>query len=150
LYLLAAPLVFTGVSNVSLLAELARGATVLDLGCGAGMDTLIAAERVWTVGKVVGVDFSPAMLGRARQAAHEAGQSNIYPVQAAAEDLPLESASVDVALVNGLFNLNPAREAIFQELARLVRPGGSVFAAELILKEPALAGEAGNLDDWFA
>jgi arsenite methyltransferase len=141
---------FSGVSNVSLFAELAPGATVLDLGCGAGMDSLIAAERLGPAGQVAGVDFSPAMLGRARQAANGAGWSNIYHVQAAAEDLPFKSASVDVALVNGLFNLNPAREAIFQELARLVRPGGSVFAAELILKEPAPAGEAGNLDDWFA
>ena len=52
--------------------------------------------------------------------------------------------------MNGLFNLNPARAVIFQELARVVRPGGSVFAAELILKEPAPGGEADNLDDWFA
>jgi hypothetical protein len=55
-----------------------------------------------------------------------------------------------VAMVNGLFNLNPARGSIFDELARVVRPGGSVFAAELILREPAPAGEAVNLDDWFS
>jgi arsenite methyltransferase len=147
---LASVQAFSGVSNVSLFAELATGATVLDLGCGAGLDSLIAAERVGPAGTVVGVDFSPAMLERAQQAATMAGRTNINHVQAAAEDLPVNSASVDVALVNGLFNLNPAREAIFQELARLVRPGGSVFAAELILKAPAPAGEAANLDDWFA
>ncbi len=141
---------FTGVSNVSIFAELAPGAAILDLGCGAGMDALIAAERVGPTGTVAGVDFSQAMLARAQRAASEAGWGNIHHTQAAAEDLPLQSASVDVALVNGLFNLNPARRNIFQELARVVRPGGSVFAAELILKEPAPVGEAANLEDWFA
>ena len=141
---------FTGVSNVSMFAELAPGATVLDLGCGAGMDSMIAAERVGPTGTVIGLDFSPAMLARAQRAASQPSWGNIHYAQAAAEDLPLNSASIDVALVNGLFNLNPAREVIFQELARVVRPGGSVFAAELILKEPTAAGEAGNLEDWFA
>ena len=141
---------FTGVSNVSIFADLAPGARVLDLGCGAGTDALIAAERVGPAGTVVGVDFSGAMAERARRAAREAGAGNLLACQAAAEDLPIASASVDTALVNGLFNLNPARAAIFQELARVMRPGGSVFAAELILREPAPAGEADDLDDWFA
>jgi len=141
---------FTGVSNVSIWADLPAGARVLDLGCGAGMDALIAAERVGAGGSVLGVDFSPAMLARAQGAARASRGANLQHVQAAAEDLPLASGSIDVVLVNGLFNLNPARAAIFQELARVVQPGGSVFAAELILKEPAPAGEASHLDDWFA
>jgi arsenite methyltransferase len=141
---------FTGVSNVSIFAELTPGAIVLDLGCGAGMDSVIAAERVRPTGRVFGVDFSQAMLARARRATRAAGPNNLYHCQAAAEALPLPAASVDVALVNGLFNLNPARAAIFQELARVVRPGGSVFAAELILREPTAAAEASNLEDWFS
>jgi SAM-dependent methyltransferase len=141
---------FTGVSNVSLFADVLPGARVLDLGCGAGMDSVIAAERAGPAGSVIGVDFSQGMLARARGAASEAGLGNVHNAQAGAENLPLQSGSVDVALVNGLFNLNPARGAIFQELARVVRPGGSVFAAELILREPAPAGEAVNLDDWFS
>ncbi len=141
---------FTGVSNVSLFADVPPGARVLDLGCGAGMDSVIAAERVGPTGAVIGLDFSQAMLARARRAASVAGLGNIHHAQAAAEDLPLQSGSVDVAMVNGLFNLNPARGSIFEELARVVRPGGSVFAAELILREPAPAGEAVNLDDWFS
>ena len=123
---------------------------VLDLGCGAGMDSVIAAERVGPTGAVIGVDFSLPMLARVRRAASVAGLGNIHHSQAAAEDLPLQSGSVDVAMVNGLFNLNPARGSIFDELARVVRPGGSVFAAELILREPAPAGEAVSLDDWFS
>ena len=141
---------FTGVSNVSVFAELTLGATVLDLGCGAGLDSLIAAERVGQSGYVLGVDFSSPMVARAQRAASLVSWRNIHYAQASAEDLPLKSSSIDVALVNGLFNLNPARGVIFQELARVVRPGGSVFAAELILKEAAPKGESDDLDDWFA
>jgi arsenite methyltransferase len=150
---------FTGVSSVSLFADLPPGARVLDLGCGAGLDSLIAAQRVGPRGAVLGVDFSPAMLARARQAGLEAGADHTPPnsqgasswfCQAEAENLPLASGSIDVALVNGIFNLNPARGAIFAELRRVVKPGGAVYAAELIRREPALPGEETSLDDWFA
>ncbi len=143
--------VFTGVSNVSVFADLRPGARVLDLGCGAGLDSLIAARRVGQNGIVVAVDFSAAMLKRARQAAIEAGASNVAFCQADAERLPLKSGVIDVALVNGIFNLNPAREAVFAELARVVHPGGSVYAAELILREPMPPSEVCATDDnWFA
>jgi arsenite methyltransferase len=141
---------FSGVSNVSVFAEIPNGATVLDLGCGAGTDTLIAAQRVGPSGQVLGLDFSPTMLARARQAAHEAGLANVYLCQAAAEALPLPDRCVDLVMVNGIFNLNPARERIFDELARVVKPGGTVYAAELILREPASTNTAPALDDWFS
>lgn len=143
---------FTGVSSVSVFADLPAGATVLDLGCGAGLDTLIAARRVGDAGRVIGVDFSDAMLVRARDAVCEAGATNVEIRYAAAESLPFEDALFDVALVNGLFNLNPAREAIFSELARVVRPGGSVWAAELVLTDGAESNPRPclNVRDWFA
>ncbi len=90
---------FAGVSNVPLLAEISRGAAVLDLGCGAGLDSLIAARRAGPSGKVTGVDFSAAMLDRARQGAAEVGLRNVCFERADAEHIPLASASVDVALV---------------------------------------------------
>ncbi len=141
---------FTGVSDVSVLADLQPGTRVLDLGCGAGLDSLIAARRVRPGGSVVGVDFSEAMLKRARQAADEAGATNLALCQAAAESLPLKSGAIDVALVNGIFNLNPAREAVFAELARVVRAGGSVYSAELILREPLPTEVRASDDNWFA
>ena len=141
---------FTGVSNVSVFADLRSGMRVLDLGCGAGLDSLIAARRVGNRGEVVGVDFSATMLRRARQAASEAGARNLVFCQAAAESLPLKSASIDVALVNGIFNLNPAREAIFSELARVVRTGGLVYAAELILRDPPPPEVRASEENWFA
>ena len=141
---------FTGVSNVSLFSELPLGASVLDLGCGAGLDTLLAGKRVGAEGIVIGIDFSLAMLGRARQGADEAQLSHVRFCQGNAEELPVNSQSIDAAMVNGIFNLNPARDAIFRELARVVKPGGSVYAAELILRDALSAIEKPSLDDWFA
>src|SRR5258707_1880194 len=101
---------FTGVSNVSVFADIRTGDTVLDLGCGAGLDSLIAARRTGPAGTVIGVDFSSAMLARARCAARDAGIGNVMFCQASAEALPLRDHSIAVALVNGIFNLNPARD----------------------------------------
>jgi len=141
---------FAGVSNVSVFANLTDGLRVLDLGCGAGLDALIAARRVGSRGKVIGVDFSASMLARARRAADDSGTPNVEFRQADAETIPLADASVDTALVNGIFNLNPGREAILRELARVVRPGGTVWVAELILNEPLSEEVHANPTNWFA
>lgn len=140
---------FSGVSCVSLFADIPEQATVLDLGCGGGLDALIASRRLREAGRVIGVDFSNTMLHRAQQATSLAGATNIAFLQAAAEALPLADASVDVVLVNGLFNLNPYRASIFCELARVVRPGGQVFAAEIVLNEPLSQQERADSDSWF-
>lgn len=141
---------FAGVSNVSVFAALPVGATVLDLGCGAGLDTLIAAQRVGSAGKVIGVDFSEAMLARARNGVVESGTTNVDLRLADAEQLPIRDGEIDVALVNGIFNLSPARDAIFNELARVVRRGGAVYAAELILSQPLPCETRASEKDWFA
>jgi arsenite methyltransferase len=141
---------FAGVSNVAVFAEISPGAVVLDLGCGAGLDSLIAARRVGPTGQVIGLDFSAAMLQRARQAAAEARINNAEFRQGKAEKISLDDASVDVALINGIFNLNPARDQIFHELARVMRPGGVVYAAELILREPLPPEVQASETNWFA
>ncbi|HLW89478.1 MAG TPA: methyltransferase domain-containing protein [Terriglobales bacterium] len=141
---------FAGVSNVSIFAEIPSGATILDLGCGAGLDALIAARRVGLSGKVIAVDFSTAMLDRARQAVAEAGVSNLELREAGAEQLPIADEEIGVAMVNGIFNLNPARDAIFRELARVVRRGGRVFGAELILSSPLPPEARARESNWFA
>jgi arsenite methyltransferase len=141
---------FSGVSNIFLFANIPIGATVLDLGCGAGLDSLIASRRVGPNGKVIGIDFSHAMLARARQGAMEGEAANVKFYLSNAESLPLEDGSIDVALVNGLFNLSSAREKIFTELARVVRPGGTVYAAELILREPLPPEIKDSEINWFA
>lgn len=140
---------FSGVSNISVLAEIPEGATVLDLGCGAGLDSLIAAQKTGVNGRVIGIDFSESMLTRARRAAQEAGLPNAAFRLADAEAMPLADATAEIALVNGIFNLNPARDAIFRQLARVVKKGGTVYAAELILKEPLPASVLSSETDWF-
>lgn len=141
---------FTGVSNVAVFADIPEGAAVLDLGCGAGLDSLIASRRVGPEGKVTGIDFSDAMLIRARRAVVEAGADNVEFMRGDAESLPLEDGSIDVALANGIFNLNPARQAIFRELARVMRTGGAVYAAELVLREPLPRAIQVSEAEWFA
>ncbi|HWR52792.1 MAG TPA: methyltransferase domain-containing protein, partial [Bryobacteraceae bacterium] len=127
---------FAGVSNVPCFVELPEHGMVLDMGCGAGLDSLLLARRMDGLGRVLGLDFSWTMLERARCAARSSGTTNVLFCQADAECLPLDDGVIDVAVVNGIFNLNPAREAIFRELARCIRPGGRLYGAELILREP--------------
>lgn len=141
---------FTGVSNVSVFATLPAAATVLDLGCGSGLDSLAAAQRVGPSGRVFGIDFSEAMLGRANSALHELGLANVLFLQSAAEQIPLADVSVDYSLVNGIFNLNPFREEIFRELARTLKPGGCAFGAELILQVPRQEAAGAGTANWFS
>ena len=141
---------FTGVSNVAVFADIPQNARALDLGCGAGLDTVIAAERLGARGRVIGIDFSGEMLACAREGAAHVGSGKVTLCRADAERLPIQDGAMDVALVNGIFNLNPAREQIFKELARVIRGGGSVFAAELILREPLPSTTVFSEADWFA
>ena len=140
---------FAGVSNLAVSAAIPADAHVLDLGCGAGLDSLILARRLGATGRVVGIDFSEAMLLRARTAAAAYGVNGTF-CQADAERLPLDTASIDVAFVNGLFNLNPARAEIFRELARVVRANGHVYVAELVLQEAVSKPDQFPEAEWFA
>lgn len=141
---------FTGVSNVSFAAEIAAGSTVLDLGCGAGLDCLVAARKTGPGGKVIGVDFCAAMLERARLAAGELGLGQVEFRQGDAERLPFEDGSFDTAMVNGVFNLNLARGKMFGELARVLHSGGTAWVAELVLRAPPEKESPRTGDDWFA
>jgi SAM-dependent methyltransferase len=141
---------FAGVSNVSLFADLPVGATVLDLGCGAGMDSIIAARRVGPKGRVIAIDFSEAMLARARAAKELVNLPHLQFQQGEAECLPLSDESIDVVLVNGIFNLNPKRNEIFSELVRVLRPHGSAYVAELVLTGPLPESDRASESNWFA
>ena len=141
---------FAGVSAVPAFAQLSPGATVLDLGCGAGLDSLLAAPRVGPTGRVIGLDFSAAMVACATANAAAVGLRTIDFVCGDAERLPLADGTIETALINGIFNLNPARAAIFAELARVVRPGGAVFSAEIILRKALPPHPIANDTDWFA
>jgi arsenite methyltransferase len=138
---------FAGVSYLGGFAEVPPGSLVLDLGCGAGLDSLISAP---SAGAVIGVDFSESMLERARTAAGRAGVRNVDFRKGDAEAIPVADRAVDVALVNGIFNLSTNRASVFQELARVMRPGGRAYVSELILREPLPPDVEASSADWFA
>jgi len=141
---------FAGIWPVSVRADLAAGQSVLDIGCGAGLDALIAARR--TGGRVAGVDFSEAMLERAREAATEAGLPVEFELCEAGE-LPFEPGSFDALLANGVLNLNPDRKRLVAEMARVLKPGGRLWGAEIVSEALAegeeATGAACSLQDWF-
>lgn len=141
---------FAGVGPVAGFAEIEPGARVLDIGCGAGLDSLLAARKSGVGGRVVGLDFSHAMLTQAMVAARRAGEGTILYCCGDAGHLPLATASVDVVLANGIFNLNPERQGLFREMARVLRPGGRAFAAELVFTQPQSAQGVRDINDWLS
>jgi len=139
---------FAGVANPFSLGRLELGEHVLDLGCGAGTDTLVAAQMVGPEGSVTGIDMTPEMLAKARAAADELGLGNITLVEGEAERLPFADGSFDVVISNGVIDLIPDKEAVFSELYRVLRPGGRLQVADVTIQRPVSAEGRRNIDLW--
>lgn len=139
---------FAGVANHFQLGAIERGAAVLDLGCGAGTDLLIAAQMVGPEGRVVGVDMTASMLDRARQSAAEMGLGNVELHESLIESLPLEDASVDVVISNGVIDLVPDKEAVFAEIDRVLRPGGRLQVADVVVHQEVSEDARTRIDLW--
>jgi arsenite methyltransferase len=130
-----------GLGNHVQFARIESGATVLDLGCGSGIDTILAAHQAGPTGRVIALDFLPEMLERTAQAAREAGLGNVETLEAEIEQLPLPDASVDVVISNGVVNLSPRKARVLAECARVLRPGGELCVSDLTIDEYDLPPE---------
>jgi arsenite methyltransferase len=139
---------FAGTGNPFSLGELRPGAHVVDVGSGAGIDSLIAAKMVAPDGHVVGVDMTPAMLVKARRAAREAGLQNVDFREGFGEALPVFSGWADVVISNGVLNLMPDKSAALAEMARVLKPGGRLQIADILVEKPVPDGAKRNIDLW--
>lgn len=138
---------FAGVANPFSLGRLEPGEHVLDLGSGAGTDSLVAAQMVGEEGRVVGIDMTPEMLAKARRAAGEMGAENVEFVEAEAERLPFD-ASFDVVISNGVIDLIPDKDEVFAELFRVLRPGGRIQVADVTIQQPVSEEGRRKIDLW--
>ena len=139
---------FAGVANHWLLGRAEAGSVVLDLGCGAGTDLLIAAQMTGPDGHVIGVDMTPAMLDRARESAAAMGISNVELHQSLIESLPLEDGSVDMVISNGVIDLVPDKDAVFDEIDRVLRPGGRLQVADVVIHHEVSEDARKRIDLW--
>ena len=139
---------FAGVANPFSLGSLEAGARVLDVGSGAGTDSLVAAQMVGPTGSVTGIDMTPEMLEKSRAAAAQMGLGNVTFMEADAERLPFEDASFDVVISNGVIDLIPDKNAVFSEIFRVLVPGGRIQVADVTIQEPVSEEGKRNIDLW--
>jgi arsenite methyltransferase len=139
---------FAGVANPFTLGRLSPGERVLDLGSGAGTDSLVAAQMVGPRGSVTGIDMTPEMLAKARSAASEIGVSNVDFVEGEVESLPFEDESFDVVISNGVIDLIPDKHAVFSEIHRVLGPEGRIQIADVTIQNPVSEEGRRNIDLW--
>lgn len=120
------------VGNPFSLGKFPEGSTVLDLGCGAGVDLCVAALLVGNRGKVIGVDLTPMMVQTAARHALEAGFDNVEVVEGNLENIPLENECVDIVISNGAINLASSKDQVFEEIFRVLKPDGKLYFADMI------------------
>jgi len=142
---------FAGVGNPHRIGPINPGETVLDHACGAGMDVIIAAHRVGPAGKVIGVDMTPTMREQAIAAVGLAGVADRVDIRAGLyEQLPVDDESVDVVISNGVINLAPDKKKVFSEIYRVLRPGGRVYIADVVVARELKIEARSDPDIWAA
>jgi arsenite methyltransferase len=139
---------FAGVANHFTLGSMGPGETVLDLGCGAGTDLLIAAQMVGPGGHAIGIDITPSMVKRAIQSAAEMGLDNVEVHEGQIEQLPVADESIDVVISNGVIDLVPDKDAVFSEIVRVLKPGGRLQIADVVIHREVSEEAKRDIDLW--
>ena len=142
---------FAGVGNPHRIGPIQAGETVLDIGCGTGTDLLLAAKRTGSTGRVIGVDMTPSMIERAKRAAIKAAVWEIVEIRrGTAEELPVESASIDVVISNGALNLSSDKTRAFDEIYRVLKPAGRLYLADVVVQRELSLAARSDVDLWAA
>jgi len=139
---------FAGTGNPFSLGELKPGDRIVDVGSGAGIDSLIAARMVAPHGEVIGVDMTPAMLDKARRATEESGLQNVEFRMGYAERMPIEDGWADVIISNGVLNLMPDKQAALKEMARVLKPGGRIQIGDILVQKEVPEDARLKIDLW--
>ena len=141
---------FSGVANPWSLGRIESGAHVLDLGSGAGTDSLVAALMVGPTGSVTGIDMTPEMSEQARRGASALGVSNVTFVEGEIEELPFDDGRFDVVISNGVIDLIPDKETAFASIYRVLRPGGRIQFADVTIQRPVSEEGKRKIELWTA
>jgi arsenite methyltransferase len=139
---------FAGTGNPFSLGPLQPGERVVDVGCGAGLDSIIAARMVGSRGQVIGVDMTAAMLEKARRGVIEADLGNVEILEGYAEALPAPDGWADVVISNGVLNLFPDKEVALAEMARVLKPGGRLQIGDILVQKPVPTSAKRQIDLW--
>ncbi len=139
---------FAGTGNPFSLGELQPGERVVDVGCGAGIDTLIAAKKVGSEGRVIGVDMTPSMLKKARHAAEEMELANVEFREGYAEALPIADKWADVVISNGVLNLMPDKAAALEEMSRVLKPDGRLQIGDILVQKAVPESAKRKIELW--
>ena len=139
---------FAGVGNPFSLRRLQPGERVIDIGAGAGFDTLIAADQVGSAGQVVGIDMTPEMLTKSRQTAEALGFAHVEFREGLAEAIPVEDGWADAVISNGVINLCADKKAVFEEVSRVLKPGGWLQFADIANGRPVPPEALRDIDLW--
>ncbi len=141
---------FAGVANPCASRALSKGERVVDIGSGGGFDSFVAAAQVGPEGRVIGVDMTPEMLARARDAARRMGLDHVEFREGLAEHLPVEDGWADVVISNGVINLCADKRQVFDEIMRVLKPGGRLQFADIANGQPVPESAVRNIDLWTA
>lgn len=142
---------FAGVGNPHRIGPIMPGETILDVGCGSGMDLLLAARRTGVTGRAIGIDMTPSMIERAKCAALKTGLwQNVEIRRGTAEELSVQSGTIDVVLSNGTVNLSTDKRQVFSEIYRVLRPGGRLYLADVVVQRELSLSARSDINLWVA